>query len=183
MRLAFRLTFLAAAAAVAMPTMAQAGSITCPGPIGGAITRNFTMTTDPLTATCAGSGTGANDVNGDADDFFTPEWLAVDKDPETASSETATTDAWFNVTGVGGFSGTFTIDAAAWLVYSEILMAFKVGQGDPSWVAFALPFGETSGSWFTTPRVLAVVSLTSLGTPKLATSRALAAWSLPSPPA
>jgi hypothetical protein len=150
----FKPTLIAVAAALALPTLAQAGSITCPGAIGGDIERNWTLTTAPGTATCAGSGSGANDVNGSANDFFTSQgWLAVDKDPETAANETAQTDAWFTVTGILDDSGTITIDAAAWLVYSEILVAFKSGSGqlDPSWVAFALPFGETFGTWFTTP--------------------------------
>ena len=142
-----RVLLVFAIATFGVAVSSEAGSVTCPG--GGA-TRSFTLVIPGApTATCGPSGDGANDVNGDSDDFFTPEWEAFDKDPETASSETATTNTWmtFTLTPGDDTSGSVTISSAVWGAYGEVLLAFKVGGGQtsPSWASFLLPFG-----WFGT---------------------------------
>jgi hypothetical protein len=151
-----RVLLIAAVATFGLAASSEAGSVTCPG--GGA-TRSFTVVIPGApTATCAHSGDG-NEVNGDPDDFYTPSlggtpWVAWDKDPGTASGETAVTDTWFTYSTTPGdtTSGSFTLAAAAWAAYSQIILAIKVGGGppgvDPTWASFYLPAGWSGTATF-----------------------------------
>jgi hypothetical protein len=135
------------------PVYSEAASISvdCPGSASTA-DREFTLTTDPLGATCLASGDNANELNANPFDLLVAAgWTVIDKDesPDTVFLN----DAWFSVTGLGATSGTFTIDPAVWGTWGEIAIGFVVGGGqiDPKWAAFELPTGETSGLWSNAP--------------------------------
>ena len=118
-------------------------SVNCPG-TSVTTDREFTLTTDPLGATCLDSGNNANELNANVHDLLViAGWTVIDKD------ESLSADNWFTVTGLGATSGTFTIDPLAWSVWDEIVIGFVVGGGqiDPKWAAFELPTGEISGLW------------------------------------
>lgn len=124
-------------------------SVNCPG-TAATSDREFTLTTDPVAATCFAFGNDANELNANGHDLLQLDgWTIIDKD-ETSSSS----DNWFSVTGIGNKSGAFTIDAAAWSMWDEIVIGFVVGGGqvDPKWAAFLLPDGETSGLWANAPQ-------------------------------
>jgi hypothetical protein len=46
-------------------------------------------------------------------------------------------------------SGSFAIDASVYALYSDIVLAFKVGEGqlDPDWAGFLLTDDTLSGRW------------------------------------
>jgi hypothetical protein len=100
-------------------------------------------------------------------------WTAIDKDenPDTVFLH----DAWFTVDPIGGTSGTFTVDPAAWAAYGSLAVAFKTGAGqlEPVWASFLLPYGETSGRWQVTVPVgvsdqgLSHANLYGQGTPEV----------------
>jgi hypothetical protein len=124
-------------------------AVNCPGS-PSTFDREFTLTTDPLGATCLNYGNNANQLNANAFDvMLAAGWTLIDKD--LASS---LVDNWFSVTGVGATSGTFTIDPAVWGTWGEIAIGFVVGGGriDPKWAVFGLPDGETSGLWANAPQ-------------------------------
>jgi hypothetical protein len=119
----------------------------CPG-TPSTIDREFTLTTDPLAATCLKYGNDANELNANGFDVMVVDgWTVIDKD------ESFSADNWFTVTGLGATSGTFTIDPAAWAAWGEIAIGFVVGGGriDPKWAVFSLPLDETSGLWWNVP--------------------------------
>ena len=127
-------------------------SVNCPG-TAATTDREFTLTTDPLGATCLDYGNYANELNANAFDVLVAAgWTVIDKDesPDTVFSN----DSWFSVTGLGAKSGTFTVDPAAWGAWDEIAIGFVVGGGqiDPKWAVFGLPDGETSGLWANAPK-------------------------------
>jgi hypothetical protein len=124
-------------------------SVNCPG-TAGTTDREFTLTTDPLGATCLAYGNNANELNGNPGDLLLAAgWTLIDKDEASLLL-----DNLFSVTGMGAISGTFTIDPAVWGTWGEIAIGFVVGGGqiDPKWAAFELPTGETSGLWANAPQ-------------------------------
>jgi hypothetical protein len=124
-------------------------SVDCPGTPGTA-DREFTLTTDPVGATCLAFGNDANELNANAADVLVAAgWTVIDKDVASLLL-----DNWFSVTGMGAISGTFTIDPTAWSVWDDLAIGFVVGGGriDPKWAVFELPTGETSGLWANAPQ-------------------------------
>lgn len=118
-------------------------SVDCPGTASTA-DREFTLTTDPLGATCLMAGNNANELNANIHDVLVAAgWTVIDKD------DVFSTDNWFTVTGIGAMSGSFTIDPAAWAEFDEIAIGFVIGSGQvgPKWAAFELPENETFGYW------------------------------------
>ena len=121
-------------------------TVDCPGS-PSSTDREFTVTTDPLAATCLDFGADANELNGNAGDVMLADgWSLIDKD------DIFSTDNWFTI-GLGVVSGSFTIDPAAWAAWDEIAIGFVVGGGQipPKWAVFLLPDDETSGSWGNSP--------------------------------
>ena len=121
-------------------------SVNCPGS-PSSTDREFTLTTDPLGATCLDWGSDANELNANVGDVLIADgWTVIDKDDIFSS------DNWFTI-GLGVASGSFSIDAAAWSAWDEIAIGFVVGGGQvpPKWAAFLLPTGETSGLWANSP--------------------------------
>jgi hypothetical protein len=134
---------------VLTPALAAAApiSVNCPG-TATTSDREFTLTTDPVAATCFDWGGDANDLNANGfDDMVETGWTVIDKD------ETLSADNWFTVTGLGTTSGSFTIDPAAWTEWDQIAIGFVVGGGKilPKWAVFLLPDDEISGSWSNAP--------------------------------
>ena len=128
-----------------MVSEAQAASVTvyCPGS-ASTTDREFSVTTDPGTATCILYGAGNLNGNNDPVNQLAPGYLTLDKSDDLLSgvlpgSLTATPPT-------SGLSGTFSITAPG---YTDFIIAFKTGEGqiDPDWAAFRLPAGVTSGSW------------------------------------
>jgi hypothetical protein len=129
----------------ALPAMAAPVTVPCPLSDAG---RQFWLTTDPAGATCLAWGSG-NIGAAPGNDYMIDVlgWTAIDKDenPDTVFLH----DAWFTIDPIGGTSGTFTVDPAAWAAYGSLAVAFKTGAGqlEPVWASFLLPYGETSGRW------------------------------------
>ena len=156
MRTCFRL--LAFIALIATPSLVQAAPVTCPE-IPGPTDRVFTVDTTP-SSSCYDFGTGANDINGNPSDVIigdpSTDWELVDKD-NAGGSDDANPDMedWLQVVGLGGLTGTFTIDADAWAEYDRLLIGFKVGGGQnpccPDWAVFELASDVLTGGWSIVP--------------------------------
>jgi hypothetical protein len=90
---------------------------------------------------------GAGNINGNQDVFQTshPGWSLADKSDAAGNLY----EGWLTITGVGGTSGTFSINSAAYSTYDNIAIGFKVGEGqlDPDWAVFAFADGALSGTW------------------------------------
>jgi hypothetical protein len=125
-------------------------SVNCPN-TDATTDREFTLTTDPVGATCFGYGDDANELNANHvhDLIMNAGWTLIDKDGPSSNS-----DNNFFVDGLGAISGSFTLDASLWSTFDRILIGFVVGGGqiDPKWAVFELPEGETSGLWANAPR-------------------------------
>jgi hypothetical protein len=122
---------------------AQAASVTvyCPGSLSTS-DREFSVTTDPGTATCFKYGDG--NLSGNNDEVNQAGYLTLDKSDDDLSivrpgSLTVTPPD-------NSLSGTFSFTAPG---YTDFIIAFKTGEGqlDPDWAAFLLPAGVTSGEW------------------------------------
>ena len=127
-------------------------SVECPDSVPST-DREFVLTTDPVGATCLGSGSDANDLNANAFDVMQlAGWTILDKDE--AIDTVFANDSWFSVTGLGATSGTFTIDPDAWSAYGQLAIGFVVGGGQipPKWAVFELPANETDGLWSNSPQ-------------------------------
>lgn len=126
----------------------------CPGSGVTATNREYTLTATTEIAPlgdaevdCYAYDTGNLNDNEFAGE--TPAWILIDKDNEGG---VGTCEACFAVSGVNGTSGDFSIAAALWTSYNELLIGFKVGRAqgqdiDPDWAAFLLAGGITGGTW------------------------------------
>jgi hypothetical protein len=126
----------AALALLASPAWA----ITCPGTVV-TTDREFsvTITSGNGAASCYDFGPG--NIIGDNGDL--PGWTFIEKD-----GLDNTTGA-LSLTGIGATSGTFDIALANWFQFSELMIAFKSGEGqlDPDWAAFRLTPLFLAGLW------------------------------------
>ena len=124
-----------------------AGSLTCPG-TASTTDREHTLTL-PGAAVPTGcqTGSGPNDLSASPvhDIFVKAGWTVLDKDVGTEGN-----DAWLTV-NLGGSTAHFDIAAAAWAYFAEIAIGFKVGNTDPTWAVFFLPYLTLSGDWATLP--------------------------------
>jgi len=111
----------------------------CPG-TADTEDREFSVTLDPVGATCVMYGSG--NLNGNNQDDFLDSHSGVAYVGEVGNAGVLVT-----VSG-GPNAGTFTIDASIYNGYN-IYLGFKsgVGQRDPDWAIFELPSGVTSGNW------------------------------------
>ena len=144
-----KLPLIALAFSLILPVTSEAApiAVNCPDNLNPD-DRQFTVTTDPTGATCIAYGNDANELNANASDVMVlAGWTVIDKD------DSASADNWFNITGLGATSGSFTIDPAAWSAWDQLAIGFVVGAGqiDPKWAVFLLPDGETSGLWANVP--------------------------------
>ena len=131
---------------------ATAGSLTCPGT---AITtdREHTLTL-PGASTPTGcvTGSGPNDINGNAQDvFLNAGWTFLDKDQNPDTGTGAIPESSLTITGMGTSSAHFDIASSVWSTFTEIASGFKVGNTDPNWAVFYLPYLTLSGDWSTVP--------------------------------
>jgi hypothetical protein len=128
---------------------AESATVSCPN-TPTTTDREFTLTTDPVAATCLAFGSGSNELNANSHDVMVlAGWTVIDKDPDA----TFANESWFSVTGLNSTSGMFSVDPMAWSTYNQLAIGFKVGGGqvDPVWAVFQLPLLETSGSWSNLP--------------------------------
>jgi len=137
-----------------IPSVAESApvSVLCPD-TSSTTDREFTLTTDPIGATCLLSGNDANDLNANSSDvMFLAGWTIIDKD-QADPDAVFPNDAWFSVTGIGATSGSFIIDPTAWSSFGRLAIGLVVGGGtlDPKYVVFELPFNETTGTWSDQP--------------------------------
>lgn len=132
--------FSATIATLALPPAAEAGPILCPGSAFADAQRQFTVTTTAGESGCMSWGT---DNIGGQDGDIGAGWTFIDKDSSDSEDSQA-----FAIAGAGLTQGTFTIDPQIWALYSGIAIAFKTGNNmNPSWAAFALPWGVLAGAW------------------------------------
>jgi len=131
------LTLAGSGVAVALPV-----SVSCPG-TAATTDREFTITTDPGTATCLAYAVG--NISGNGDTINQLGYLLLDKTDDATSGLFPTLLTATPPTS--GLSGTFSFAAPSG--YTSFVIAFKSGNGqlDPDWAAFTLPSGQTSGSW------------------------------------
>jgi hypothetical protein len=126
----------AALALLASPAWA----ITCPGTVV-TTDREFavTITTGNGAVSCYSFGPG--NIIGDNNDL--PGWTFIEKD-----GLDNTTGA-LSLTGIGLTGGTYDVSLANWFQFSELMIAFKSGEGqlDPDWAAFLLTPLVLSGTW------------------------------------
>jgi hypothetical protein len=146
-----KLLLLSLLGLIMLPVASEAApiSVVCPNS-ANPDDREFTLTTDPVGATCFDFGNDANELNANVHDIIlNAGWTAIDKDPDAFPN-----DSWFTVVGLGATSGSFTIDPTAWATFDELVIGFVVGGGqiDPKWAVFLLPQGETSGLWANAPQ-------------------------------
>ena len=139
--------FLCLLGLVLSPVASEAAPISVNCPDSASTTdREFTLTTDPIAATCLRSGNEANELNANHnhDVMLSDGWTLIDKD--SVSSEL---DDEFFLNALNDRSGSFTLGASLWSIYDQIAIGFVVGGGatDPKWAVFELPEGETSGMW------------------------------------
>jgi hypothetical protein len=132
--------FSATIATLALPSAAEAGPILCPGSAFADAQRQFTVTTAAGESGCVSWGTG--NIGG-TDGDIGAGWVFIDKDSSDSEDPQA-----FAIAGAGLTQGTFSVDPQIWALYSSIAIAFKTGNNmNPSWAAFALPFGALAGAW------------------------------------
>ena len=147
---------LVAAAAMALAVSANAGTVTCAGE------RMFSLTSEP-TASCLLTGTGNISGNGDAINSL--GFTTIDKSDDAS---TGALSGALTITGQGSTSGTFMINPIVYTQFDEIVLGFKVGEGqlDPDWAAFRLVDGTVSGNWMVSGRqALSHANLYGRGTP------------------
>src|SRR4029453_11154781 len=81
-----------------IPSVAESApvSVLCPN-TSSTTDREFTLTTDPIGATCLLSGNDANELNANSSDVMVlAGWTAIDKDQDPDA--VFPNDAWFSVT-------------------------------------------------------------------------------------
>ncbi|MBS0565294.1 MAG: VPLPA-CTERM sorting domain-containing protein [Proteobacteria bacterium] len=148
-------SLLAAGAASATTVTAS-----CPGTVTST-TRVFKVTTAAPGATCFATGNGnisGNNQGANPDPLFALMGAAFGTGVQLID-KTDSGPAILSATGVSGLSGlwSFILPAAPkGFAWTNLVLAFKSGQGGgpvrsritgPSWAAFLLPNGVTSGSW------------------------------------
>ena len=106
--------------------------------------RDITITATSV-AGCLQVGTGSINGNNDAFQTSNPGWSLADKSDVLGNLY----EGWLTLTGAGTNSGTFSISSAAYDIFDDIAIGFKVGAGqlDPDWGVFALVDGTLSGTW------------------------------------
>jgi hypothetical protein len=122
---------------------AEAAWVSCPG-TAATTDREFKINVSG--ATCLTDGFGTGNISGSGDAINNLGWITLDKSDDTT---TGALQGVLQITGTGSTQGTFTINPLAWATYSQIVLAFKSGQGqiNPDWAAFVLPANTLSGSW------------------------------------
>jgi hypothetical protein len=121
---------------------ASAAPVLCPGTPGTG-DREFMVDTTP-SATCLAYALGNISGNGDAVNDLGLVTLDKSDDGTDGLLQGA-----LSITGAGSTSGTFTISPLAWASYSQLVIAFKAGDGqlDPDWAAFLLLPNASFGTW------------------------------------
>lgn len=128
-------------------TAAQANTITSNDPdcVGNPVGRTFSVTAVTVVK-CLAKGTG--NINGNGDIINQLGYVTLDKsdDGTTGLLEGSLTGS---PSLTAGLTGSFNIAASVYAMYTDIVIAFKSGNGqyDPDWAAFLLVDNTTSGTW------------------------------------
>lgn len=128
-------------------TAAHANTVTSNDPdcVGNPVGRTFSVTAVTVVK-CLAKGTG--NISGNGDIINQLGYVTLDK-----SDDSTTGLLEGSLTGspslTAGLSGSFNIAASVYAMYTDIVIAFKSGQGqyDPDWAAFLLVDNTTSGTW------------------------------------
>lgn len=155
-------TLVAAGALVVMALTAGgagAATVNCPGTEDEDIDdREFSLTTDPG-STCFAFGIGnisGNAGGGDLDPLyalfstsFGAGHLLIDKSDDGTSGLKPDALIGALTSGLGGSWSFLLPDAGAGFAWTNVILAFKSGNGqlNPDWAAFLVPDGVTSGDW------------------------------------
>jgi hypothetical protein len=122
---------------------AVAVTVSCPG-TPETTDREFSLTTDPGTASCIAYGTG--NISGTSDAITALGYVLLDKSDDSISG--LFPNALNAVSGsmTSGLSGTVNFSAPG---YGSFVVGLKSGDGqlDPDWAAFLLPDGVTQFDW------------------------------------
>jgi hypothetical protein len=147
-------TLSMALAAVLVAGAAAAATVHCPGTTSAG--RVFTLDTSTA-STCLGFGGGnisGNPGGADPDPIFglMPGLTLIDKSDDGTSGAGPASLSATSGSLTSGLTGAFSFilpAAPAGFTWTNIVIAFKSGFGGitPTWAAFLLPGGVTSGTW------------------------------------
>ena len=131
-------------ASVAFCGAVSAASVSCPG-TSATSDREFVMTTAGATlATCISVANG-NALDGNNDPANDLGYVTLD-----SATEAGSYDGLLTVIGLGGTSGTFTVNSSLFPSgFTSFVLGFSatVAQVNPDSYLFSLPAGEFGGSW------------------------------------
>lgn len=133
-----RKLMFATLALLALP--AGAVTVLCPGTTA-TTDREFGVEVTFANGTASCYDFGPGNIIGDNNDLA--GWTFIEKDGLDSTTGALT------LTGIGQTSGTFGIDPIWWTQFSELMIAFKSGEGqlDPDWTAFLLSPVVLTGDW------------------------------------
>lgn len=127
-------------------TAVQANTITSNDPdcVGNPVGRTFSVTAVTVVK-CLAKGVG--NLSGNGDDINQLGYITLDKSDGGGDLLDGVLTGSPSLTS--GLSGSFNIAASVYATYTDIVIAFKSGQGqyDPDWAAFLLVDNTTSGTW------------------------------------
>jgi hypothetical protein len=134
--------------------------VSCPGT---ALTTDREFTTDPG-GLCYASGPGNTNAGNPSfnSQVLANGWALIEEDENNSNS------GFLYVSGVNTTSGSFSIQASVFSLYSQVLLVFKSGEGqlNPDWAAFLYTGAVSDGVWIISAnQALSHVNLYGLGTP------------------
>ena len=102
------------------------------------VNKNHMFVDTSQVSSCLGAGEGNINGNVSTDDFLTGEGAGLGLTGISGGSFTQ-----------NGSTGTFSLDASLWDIWSEIAIGFKFGTGNKpdEWFVYSLNSLITSGSW------------------------------------
>jgi hypothetical protein len=138
---------------------AGAATVNCPGTDDEEVAyREFSLTTTPG-STCFAYGSGnisGNSGGGSPDPLyallggsFGAGHVLIDKSDDAVSGLKPDALVGALTSGLSGAWSFLLPDAGAGFAWTNVILAFKSGNGqlDPDWAAFLVPDGVTSGDW------------------------------------
>lgn len=127
-------------------TAAQANTITSNDPdcVGDPVGRTFSVTAVTVVK-CLAKGVG--NISGSNDAINQLGYITLDKSDGGGDLLEGVLTGSPSLTS--GLSGSFNIAASVYAAYTDIVIAFKSGEGqfNPDWAAFLLEDDTTSGTW------------------------------------
>jgi len=147
-----KLTALAGFALLGTIGTSHAATVSCPGVLGGSITRQITVTGALAGGECYYQ-TG-NFLGDDVSPHLGANYTQIDKD--IAPNDGAEGGLLYTFND-GRTAGTWTMSSNFWNTYAEIFIGFHFGNGsgDPDGFIVELDPGALTGTWALTPEELA----------------------------